>query len=128
MKKIIESNLAPSPVGPYSQAILANNTLYVSGQIAINPEDNSLITSSITHETHQVMKNLTAVLAEANLTMNEVVKCSIFVTDMGSYQAINDVYAQYFLKQPPARELVEVAGLPKGVNVEISCIAINAAG
>ena len=125
MKKIISTPNAPKAIGPYSQAILINNTLYCSGQIAINPEDGELITSNITTETKQVMKNLGAVLEEAEMSFENVVKCSIFMKNILQYTEINQVYAEYFDKNPPAREAVEVSVLPKNVNVEISLIAVK---
>lgn len=124
MKKIVQTDKAPAPVGPYNQAIIHNGTLYASGQIAINPENGSLITSDIEAETHQVMKNIGAILEEAGLGYEDIIKCSIFVSDINNYGRINDVYASYFDEATaPARELVEVANLPKLVNVEISVIA-----
>jgi 2-iminobutanoate/2-iminopropanoate deaminase len=124
MKKIIETSNAPAPVGPYNQAIMVNNMLFVSGQIAIDPSTGNLITDTIEAETHQVMNNLAAILKEAGLSFEDVVKCSVFVKDMGNYGRINGVYATYFNEATaPARELVEVANLPKYVNVEISLIA-----
>ncbi len=125
MKKIIATPNAPKAIGPYSQAILITNTLYCSGQIAINPEDGELITSDITTETKQVMKNLGAVLEEAEMSFENVVKCSIFMKNILQYTEINQVYAEYFDKNPPAREAVEVSVLPKNVNVEISLIAVK---
>ncbi|MBV6647590.1 MAG: RidA family protein [Cyclobacteriaceae bacterium] len=124
MKKIINTSQAPAPIGPYSQAVFVNDTLYVSGQIAINPESGELITSNIQDETKQVMKNLGAILTEAGLSYEHVIKCSIFINDMGQFGEINEVYGQYFQEDPPARETVEVSVLPKHVNVEISCIAV----
>lgn len=125
MKKIINTNNAPAPVGPYNQSVLANGTLYMSGQIAIDPSTGNLILENIEDETHQVFKNIKAVLTEAGMTLENVVKCSVFVADMAMYGRINAVYAQYFDEETaPARELVEVANLPKYVNVEISCIAV----
>lgn len=124
MKKIVNTTNAPSPVGPYNQATLANGTLYVSGQIALDPKTGDLIQENIEAETHQVMKNLQAILTEAGLTFEDVLKCSVFVSDMGNYARINAVYAEYFNEDTaPARELVEVANLPKYVNVEVSVIA-----
>jgi len=124
MKEIINTAKAPSPVGPYNQAIFANDTLYVSGQIGINPETGDLVQSSIEDETHQVLKNLEAILSAADMTFENVVKCSVFVTDMNQYSDINAVYAEYFRDSTaPARELIEVANLPKFVNIEISLIA-----
>ena len=124
MKKILNTQNAPSPVGPYNQSILVGNTLYISGQIAINPESGELVTSTIEDETHQVMKNLKAVLTNAGLGFEDVVKCSVFVKNMQNYSRINAVYGSYFNEDTaPARELVEVSALPKYVNVEVSAIA-----
>lgn len=124
MRKIIQTEHAPAPVGPYNQAILHGQTLYVSGQIALEPSTGNLITSDIEAETHQVMRNLKAVLEEAGTSFENVLKCSVFVSDMENYGRINAVYQQYFNDDTaPARELVEVANLPKYVNVEISVIA-----
>ena len=124
MKKIINTTHAPAPVGPYNQATAHNGTLYISGQIALDPATGKLVQDSIEAETHQVMKNIKAVLTEAGLTFEEVLKCSVFVSDMGNYSRINAVYAEYFDEDTaPARELVEVANLPKYVNIEISVIA-----
>ncbi len=124
MKKIIETKNAPAPVGPYNQAIIANGMLYCSGQIAIIPETGELVMDNIEAETHQVMKNLKAILTEAGLTFENIVKCSVFVKDMNLYSRINAVYSEYFNDDTaPARELVEVANLPKFVNIEISFIA-----
>ncbi len=124
MKKIIHSAHAPAPVGPYNQGVIHNGTLYVSGQIAIEPSSGKLITDNIEAETRQVMKNIEAILTEADLSFNDVVKCTVFVKDMNLYGRINAVYAEYFDEATaPARELVAVAELPKFVNVEISVIA-----
>lgn len=123
MKKIIQTDQAPAPVGPYNQAIIHNGTLYVSGQIAINPATGDLVTENIEEETHQVMKNIGAILKEAEVTFEDVIKCSVFVSDMENYSRINTVYSKYFNDDTaPVRELVEVANLPKYVNVEISAI------
>lgn len=124
MKEVVNSDKAPAPLGPYSQAIKANNTLYVAGQIPINQETGKIISGSIEEETEQVMNNLQFILKEAGLGFEDVVKCSIFVSDMSNFGKINEVYGQFFTENPPARETVEVSGLPKGVNVEISCIAV----
>jgi 2-iminobutanoate/2-iminopropanoate deaminase len=121
--KIINSNAAPEPIGPYSQATLVNKMLFVSGQIAINRATGEMITSNIEVETERVMENLKAILNEAGASFSHVVKCSIFVKNMNDFNAINRVYGKYFTSNPPARETVEVSGLPKYVNVEISCIA-----
>ena len=124
MKKIIETKHAPAPVGPYNQAIIHNGTLYASGQIALDPATGKLIIDNIETETHQVMKNIQAVLTEAGITFENVIKCSVFVSDMNNYSRINAVYSEYFNDDTaPARELVEVANLPKFVNIEISIIA-----
>lgn len=124
--KIINSESAPAPVGPYNHSVLANGTLYVSGQIAINPLDGKLVTDNIPAETHQVFSNLKAILNAADMDLSNVVKCSVFVSDMKDYAAINTVYSTYFDEATaPARELVEVANLPKYVNVEISAIAVK---
>jgi 2-iminobutanoate/2-iminopropanoate deaminase len=124
MKKIIKTQNAPDPVGPYNQAIVHNYTLYVSGQIAINPATGKLELDDIESETRRVMENHKAILSEAGLTFNDVLKCTIFVKDMGNYEKINGVYGSYFDDHTaPARELVEVARLPKDVNIEISLIA-----
>lgn len=126
MKKIIETKNAPAPIGPYSQAVLINNTLYTSGQIAINPESGNLIIDNIIDETKQVMQNIKAVLAAAEMDFNDVVKTSIFISNMDDFVAINTVYGSYFNEDiAPARETVQVAKLPKNVNVEISVIAIK---
>ncbi len=119
-KKIILSSDAPAPIGPYSQAVEVNGTLYVSGQIALSVFESG---ASIEEETDQVMKNLAYILKEAGYSFEQVVKCSIFIQDMNHFGQINGVYGQYFTANPPARETVEVARLPKNVRVEISCIA-----
>ena len=124
MKKIIETNNAPAPIGPYSQAVMANGVLYTSGQIAINPQTGELVNSSIEDETKMVMENIKAVLQEAGMNFSNIVKCSIFISDMDNFSRINAVYGEYFAENPPARETVEVARLPKDVNVEISVIAL----
>ncbi len=124
MKKIIVSDKAPAPIGPYSQAVRAGDTLYVSGQIAINQATGHLVTGDIEAETNQVMQNLKHILAEAGGGFANVVKCTIFVKDLGNFGRINEVYGSYFDAYPPARETVEVSRLPKDVNVEISCIAV----
>ena len=123
MKKVITTHNAPAAIGPYSQAILSGNTLYCSGQIAINPVTGNLVIDNITEETNQVMQNILAVLNEAEMDFSHVVKCSIFMKDMNDYAAINAVYANSFAENPPAREAVQVSVLPKNVNVEISVIA-----
>jgi 2-iminobutanoate/2-iminopropanoate deaminase len=125
MKEIIFSKEAPAPIGPYSQAVKAGSTLYVSGQIALDPATGELINENITEETHAVMKNLEAVLRAAGYGFGNVVKCSIFIKNMDQFATINEAYGQYFKTNPPARETVEVSRLPKNVNVEISCIAVK---
>jgi len=125
-KTIIKTSNAPAPIGPYNQAILTGNTLYTSGQIAINPATGDLVLESITSETKQVMENVKAVLTEAGMTFENVIKSSIFISDMHNFSSINEVYGSYFNEETaPARETVEVANLPKFVNVEISVIAIK---
>ena len=125
MKKIIKTKNAPSPVGPYNQAILFNNTLYASGQIAINPLNNQIINEDIEAETKQVMENLNEVLKEAKMDFSNVVKCTIFLKDMNDFESVNQIYSTFFNeKDAPARETVEVSMLPKNVNVEMSLIAI----
>jgi 2-iminobutanoate/2-iminopropanoate deaminase len=123
--QIIFTPEAPAPIGPYSQAVLAGSTLYISGQIALDPDTGELINENITEETHAVMKNLEAVLRIAGFGFQDVVKCTIFIRDMGQFATINEAYGQYFKTNPPARETVEVSRLPKDVNVEISCIAVR---
>jgi 2-iminobutanoate/2-iminopropanoate deaminase len=124
MKKIINTDNAPKPIGPYNQAVMISNTLYVSGQIPLNPLTNQLEKGNIQDQTRQVMENLKAILFEAGLDFSNVVKCSIFITNMGEFAQINEVYGQYFTEDAPARETVQVAALPMGVDVEISCIAV----
>lgn len=125
MKKIITTTKAPAPIGPYNQAVLSGNTLYTSGQIALHPETGELVLDDIKTETTQVMENMKAVLEAANMTFENVVKTSIFISNMNNFAAINEVYESYFNNATaPARETVEVARLPKDVNVEISMIAV----
>jgi 2-iminobutanoate/2-iminopropanoate deaminase len=123
MKKAIQIPNAPAPVGPYSQAILAGGMLFVSGQIPLNPSTGQLEMNNIEEATHRVMKNIEALLSEAGLSFENVVKTSIFLQDLSDFQAVNGIYASYFQGVPPARETVEVARLPLDVNIEISCIA-----
>ena len=126
MKTIITTSKAPAPIGPYNQATLVGNTLYTSGQIAINPVNGELVLDDITTETKQVMENVKAGLEAAEMTFENIVKTSIFISDMENFGAINAVYATYFNEATaPARETVEVANLPKYVNVEISVIAVK---
>ncbi|MDT0552340.1 Rid family detoxifying hydrolase [Urechidicola vernalis] len=124
MKKIINTSNAPAPIGPYNQATLVGNILYTSGQIAINPKTDELVLDSIKSETEQVMQNLQAVLNAADMNFENVFKTTIFISDMHNFSEINEVYSSYFNPETaPARETVEVANLPKFVNVEISVIA-----
>ena len=126
MKTIINTKNAPAPIGPYNQAVMFNNMLYTSGQIALNPDSGELVMDNIEAETLQVMENLKAVLDAAEMTFEQVVKTSIFISDMDNFGAINSVYGRYFSEDnAPARETVQVARLPKDVNVEISMIAIR---
>ena len=126
MKKIIKTSKAPAPIGPYNQAILSGNTLYTSGQIAIDPSTGKLKVGTIEEETTLVMENMKAVLAAAEMTFDNVIKTSIFISDMNNFSEINEVYGSFFNESTaPARETVEVACLPKNVNVEISLTAIK---
>ncbi|HEX7365799.1 MAG TPA: RidA family protein [Pelobium sp.] len=125
VKKIVKSNNAPAPIGPYNQAILAGQTLYVSGQIAIDPQTGLMIDKSIEAETEQVMQNIKAVLHAADLDFINVVKTSIFLSDMNSFVKVNEVYGSYFTADFPARETIAVKTLPKNANVEISVIAVK---
>ncbi|MBK9108932.1 MAG: RidA family protein [Saprospiraceae bacterium] len=124
MKKVILTTDAPKPIGPYSQAILFEKCLYVSGQIALDPKSGDLCTSTIQEETHRVLDNIGAILKAAEMDYSNVLKCTVFVKDINQFSAINAVYNTYFPGEaPPARELVQVAELPRFVNIEISCIA-----
>lgn len=126
MKKIIFTENAPAPIGPYSQAVLSGNTLYTSGQVAINPANGELVLDTIEVETEQVMQNLKAVLEAADMTFENVIKTTIFIMNMGDFARINAVYGKYFNEATaPARETVQVATLPKNVNIEISMIAVK---
>ncbi len=122
-KKIIQSDQAPAPIGPYSQAVIAGNMLYVSGQIALHPVTGELVMSNLEAETRQVMENIRAILAQASVSFDAIVKSSIFLSDMAHFTRVNEVYSSFFTGNYPARETVQVAGLPKNVNVEISVIA-----
>ena len=124
-KSIINSSDAPEPIGPYSQAVLAGNTLYVSGQIAIERSSGKILSADIASETEQVLKNISYILKQAGYDFQHVVKCSIFLKNMSDFPKVNETYGKYFTSQPPARETVEVSRLPKDVNVEISCIAVK---
>jgi 2-iminobutanoate/2-iminopropanoate deaminase len=122
-KKIIRTGNAPAPIGPYNQAVQAGNMLFVSGQIALDPKDGTLFQGPVAGETEVVMENLKAILLEAGMDFSHVIKTSIFLMDMGQFSVVNEVYARYFTGNYPARETVQVSGLPKGVQVEISVIA-----
>lgn len=125
MKKIVNSDKAPEPIGPYSQAVIINDTLYVSGQIAIDRTSGIVVNENIQLESKQVMTNLGYILEEAGYNFSDIVKCSIFIKNMDDFTEINAVYGEYFLTNPPARETVEVSRLPKDVHVEISCVAVK---
>jgi 2-iminobutanoate/2-iminopropanoate deaminase len=125
MKKAISIPGAPKPIGPYSQAILLDNIVYISGQIPLNPFSGDLVLDSIEGSTHMVMKNIGALLNEAGMEYSDIVKCSIFLKDLNDFSKVNEVYAGYFKEFPPARETVQVAKLPLDVPIEISCIAIK---
>ena len=125
MKKIIITDNAPKPIAPYNQAVIAGNYLFISGQIALNPQNGELITDEISKETTQVMENLSAILSEASLTFENVVKTTIFLSDMNDFSSVNEIYGSYLNNSTaPARETVQVSKLPLGVNVEISMIAM----
>ena len=123
MKKIINTPNAPAPIGPYNQAVMTGNMLFISGQIALVPGTGELANTDITEETHQVMKNLNAILTEAGMDFSQVAKTTIFLSDMSLFGAVNEIYGSYFTSDYPARETLAVKGLPKNVNVEISMIA-----
>ena len=123
-KQVVNTEKAPKPIGPYNQAIAANGFLFISGQVAINPETNELIEGDVAAEAKQIMENLKAVITEAHLIFEHVVKTTIFLADMSLFATVNEVYGTYFSGDYPARETVAVKGLPKGVNVEISMVAV----
>ncbi|RTL49898.1 MAG: RidA family protein [Sphingobacteriales bacterium] len=125
MKQIIKTDKAPAPIGPYNQAIKAGETIYLSGQIAINPQTGNLVTDNIVAETHQVMQNIKAILEASKISFEHVVKTTIFLSDMALFAAVNEVYGSYFSGDYPARETIAVKGLPKNVHVEISMIALQ---
>jgi len=125
VKEIIETSHAPAPIGPYSQAVKVGNTYYLSGQIAIDPATGNMNMANLEVETHQVMKNIGAILQDQGLDYSHIVKSSIFLKNMGDFGEVNTIYGSYFSSDFPARETVEVAGLPKGVHVEISVIAVK---
>jgi len=124
-KKIITTKNAPAPIGPYNQAIVVKDTIYISGQVCIDPATGNLKNRDIQEETHQVMQNLKAILQEAGMTFNDVVKSTIFITDMNRFSEINEIYGKYFTDSFPARETVQVSALPKFVNEEISMIGVK---
>ena len=124
-KKIINTKSAPAPIGPYNQAIVVNDTIYISGQVCIDPVSGNLKNKDIQEETHQVMQNLKAILQEAGMSFNDVVKTTIFITDMNQFSTINEIYGKYFEADFPARETVQVSALPKFVNVEISMVGVK---
>ena len=123
-KQIINTTSAPAPIGPYNQSVKAGGFLFISGQVALNPASGNIEATSVEEETHQVMKNLLAILNEAGLDFSAAVKTTIFLTDMSLFASVNEVYASYLTGDFPARETVAVKGLPRGVNVEISMIAV----
>jgi 2-iminobutanoate/2-iminopropanoate deaminase len=125
MKEIIFTPKAPAPIGPYSQAVKVGNTLYVSGQIAINPATGSLETINILRETNQVMHNIMVILETAGMNLSDIVKTTIYLSDMNNFSSVNEVYSEYFTGDFPARETVQVSRLPKDVNVEISVVAVK---
>jgi 2-iminobutanoate/2-iminopropanoate deaminase len=124
-KEIINTSNAPAPIGPYNQAVVAGNMLFISGQVCIDPATGNLKNKDIQDETHQVMQNLKSILTEAGMSFNNVVKTTIFITDMNQFSEINEVYGKYFEGNFPARETVQVSALPKFVNIEISMIAVK---
>ncbi|HQH19531.1 MAG TPA: RidA family protein [Bacteroidales bacterium] len=125
MKKVIYSSSAPEALGPYSQAILVNGMLFVSGQIPINPALKELVTGDIQEQTKQIMNNIAAILKQADMDFTNVVKASIFLVDMNNFDKVNTIYGQFFKENPPARECVQVSKLPKNVDIEISVIAVK---
>lgn len=125
-KEIIKSPKAPAAIGPYSQAVKVGDTLYCSGQIALDPSTGELVNESVEAETRQVLENLSAVLAEADFARSDVVRTTVYMTDMADYARINQIYGEFFTNDPPARAAVQVAALPKDVKVEVSCIAVKA--
>ena len=124
-KTIINTKNAPAPIGPYNQAVVINGTVYISGQICIDPATGNLKNKDIQEETHQVMQNLKSILQEAGISFSHVVKTTIFITDMNQFSSINEIYGKYFDGDFPARETVQVSALPKFVNVEISMVAVK---
>jgi len=125
MRSVVKTPLAPAAIGPYNQAILAGDTVYCSGQIAIDPKTGSMITESVEAETERVLENLGAVLQAVGMTDTNVVQCTVYLTDINDYAQVNEIYSRYFNETPPAREAVQVAALPRSARVEISCIAVR---
>ena len=123
-KEIIQTNLAPAPIGPYNQAVKANGFIFISGQIPIDPATGETVNTGIEDETHMVMKNIAAILEEAKISFSHIVKTTILLSDMSLFPKVNEVYGSYFMDMPPARETFAVKGLPRGVNVEISTTAV----
>jgi len=121
----VKTPLAPAAIGPYSQGVLVNGTLYVSGQIAIDPETGSMISGSVEEETERVLDNVGAVLQAASMDFENVVRCEVFLTDVNDYAKVNEIYTRYFNESPPARQAVQVAALPRDARVEVSCIAVR---
>ena len=125
MKNVIHSNSAPEPIGPYSQAIWVNNMLFVSGQIALDPDNGQMISTGVADEAARVLENIKAVLTAAGMDLSHVVKSTLYLKDMNDFKTVNEVYGQYFRSLPPARETVEVSRLPRDAKVEMSCIAVK---
>ncbi|MBA3881169.1 MAG: RidA family protein [Chthoniobacterales bacterium] len=125
MKKIVSTTEAPAAVGPYSQAVRVGQMVFTAGQIPLNPQTGQIVSDDIAEQTRQVLNNLSAVLDAENLTVDHIVKTTVFMTDLGEFQTMNEVYASYFGDQPPARSTVQVSALPRGARVEIDCIAIS---
>lgn len=124
-RKPLSTSQAPAAIGPYSQAVQAGETLYCSGQIAIDPESGSMTNGDVETETRQVLENLGAILSKAGLDYTDVVRCTVYLADIDEYGQMNEVYSRYFSESPPSREAVEVSNLPRGARVEISCIAVR---
>jgi 2-iminobutanoate/2-iminopropanoate deaminase len=125
MKKIISTTEAPAAVGPYSQAVRVGQLVFTAGQIPLDPKTGQIVSEDISEQTRRVLDNLSAVLKSENLSMSHIVKTTIFLTDLGDFQTVNEIYAGYFSEQPPARSTVQVSALPKGARVEIECIAVS---
>jgi 2-iminobutanoate/2-iminopropanoate deaminase len=124
MKKIISTSDAPAALGPYSQAVRVGSTIYCAGQVPLDPKSGQIVSGGVDVQTRRVMENITAVLKAENLSMDNIVKTTIFLMDLGDFQTVNEIYGSYFQQQPPARSTVQVAGLPKGARVEIEVIAV----